>query len=84
VQQDKNLKSNDCTLNCTTTELEILDYLKEYPTATQQEIADAVGKSIKTIKNATSKLQTEGLLEREGAKKNGKWVVTEGSNDNGD
>jgi len=53
TQLKNNLKSNDCALNCTLTETEILEFLKEHPTATQKEIAAAVSKSLNTAKNAT-------------------------------
>ena len=82
LQEDKaqikvDLKSNHCALNCTLTETEILTFLKSYPTATQKEVAAAVSKSVNTVKNATVHLQELGLLKRDGAKKNGHWVVLE-------
>jgi len=39
------------------------------------KLAQAVGKSERTMKTATAHLQELGLLRREGAKKNGRWVV---------
>jgi ATP-dependent DNA helicase RecG len=73
------IKGNDCTLNCTLnctlTEKAILTYLHEHPTTTQAEIAKAVGKSLRTVKMDMTALQEKGLLEREGAKKSGRWIV---------
>ena len=66
----------NCTLNCTLTETEILAFLKTNPTATQKEVASAVTKSVNTVKNATVHLQELGLLKREGAKKNGRWIFS--------
>ena len=76
-----NMQSNgtdctlSCTINCTLTEKEILEYLHEYPTATQTVISAAIGKSLRTIKAGMAALQEKGLLEREGARKNGRWIA---------
>lgn len=75
VQLDE-IKCSDCTANCTLTELEILKFLNLYPEATQLQLAQAIGKSERTVKAATAHLQELELLRREGAKKNGRWVVT--------
>jgi len=40
-------------------------------------VAAAVSKSVNTVKNATVHLQELGLLKRDGAKKNGSWIVLE-------
>ena len=77
AQPNGNIKSNHCALNCTLTETEILEFLKNNPTATQKEIATAISKSVNTVKNATVNLQEIGLLRREGAKKNGRWIVAQ-------
>ena len=53
----------------------ILNYLQKNPAATQKQLSVALGESIKKIKNGTDELQQKGLLEREGAKKNGRWIV---------
>jgi ATP-dependent DNA helicase RecG len=55
----------------------ILEFLKENPTATQLEIADILGKSRRTIQNTIASLKEKGVLKREGAKKNGRWIVVE-------
>ncbi|MCL1794998.1 MAG: winged helix-turn-helix domain-containing protein [Oscillospiraceae bacterium] len=47
----QNLKGKNCTINCTLTEKAILEYLKDNPTSTQTEIASAIGKSLRTVKN---------------------------------
>jgi DNA-binding Lrp family transcriptional regulator len=65
----------DCTLNCTLTEKAILEFLHGNPTATQAEVAAAIGKSLRTVKTDMAALQEKGLLKREGARKNGRWVV---------
>jgi ATP-dependent DNA helicase RecG len=70
------LKGKNCTLNCTITEKAILGYLQGNPTATQAEVAAAVGKSLRTIKTNMAALQEKGLLKREGSRKTGRWMVT--------
>ena len=69
------IKSNDCTINCTLSERAILEYLKEKPNATQSEVAAIVGKSLRSVKTEIAALKAKGLLEREGARKSGRWVV---------
>jgi ATP-dependent DNA helicase RecG len=56
-------------------ETAVMEYLKDHPQATQLEISKAVGKSRRTIQKAISGLKKEGLVEREGARKNGRWIV---------
>lgn len=56
---------------------EIIAYIKANPQATQKEIAKAIGKSRATVQNTISALREKGLLDREGAKKKGKWIVVE-------
>ena len=53
----------------------VLAHLERYPDATQAEAADAVGRSRRTVQGAISSLKEKGLVEREGSKKTGKWVV---------
>ena len=73
------VKGNNCTLvctiNCTLTEKAIREYLRENPAATQTTIAATVGKSLRTIKKDMAALQEKGLLEHEGARENGCWIV---------
>jgi ATP-dependent DNA helicase RecG len=72
AQNKAHLKRNDdCALN----EVAILEYVKEHPNATQLEIAEAIGKSRRTVQDTIAALKNKGLLEREGARKNGRWIV---------
>ena len=60
----------------TTTQKTILEYLKEHPTATRQEVAEALGNITEDgIKYHFSRLQKKGYLKREGGRKLGHWVV---------
>lgn len=69
--QSQNLNRKICGLN----EIAVFDYLKSNPTASQKEIAKAIGKSVRTVESAVALLKEKGLLIREGAKKNGRWIV---------
>jgi predicted HTH transcriptional regulator len=53
----------------------VKDYIEGHPEATQTEIAEAVGKSRRTVQNVIAELRKKGLLKREGARMNGRWVV---------
>jgi ATP-dependent DNA helicase RecG len=69
------LKRNERALNCTLIEQNVLEHLREHPTATQVETAAAIEKSRRAVQATMASLQEKGLLEREGAKRNGHWVV---------
>ncbi len=53
----------------------ILDLLNVNPEMTLSEVAEEIGKSLRTVKNATNKLQDEGKLERIDPNKGGYWEV---------
>ena len=53
----------------------ILVLLKSNPQLTRQQLADALGKDIRTIGRAISKLQQAGALNRIGSDKTGHWEV---------
>jgi predicted HTH transcriptional regulator len=52
-----------------------MEYMREHPRSTQLEIANAVVKSRRTVQDAIAGLREQGLIKREGARKNGRWVV---------
>ena len=62
----------------TATQKAILDYLKEHPKATRQEVAESLGIITENgIKYHFSRLQKMGYLKREGGRKLGHWVVAD-------
>jgi adenine-specific DNA-methyltransferase len=73
VQLKRKIKriGDDCAL----TENAVLEYLRNNPYATQIEVAAAIGKSRRTVQDSIAGLKEGGKLKREGAKKNGAWVV---------
>lgn len=61
----------------TTTQKAILNYLKEHPEATRQEVTEAIGNITEDgVKFNIGRLQQYGLLKRIGSKKKGQWIVT--------
>lgn len=61
--------------NCTLDETAILQILSKSPSLTQRELAGKIGKSERTVKTLTKKLQEKGLLQRKNGKRNGHWEL---------
>lgn len=57
--------------------LEILDRMRENPYATQVKLMKEFNLSRKQIQNIIQYLRFNGLVEREGSNRSGKWVVKE-------
>lgn len=55
--------------------ISVLDILKANPNATIPDLVELTGKSQRTISRELREYQNAGLLRREGARKNGRWVV---------
>ena len=68
-------RNNDCAL----IENLVMEYIVNHPHATQIETAKAVGKSRRSVQDAIAVLKEKGLIMREGARKNGRWVVMDGT-----
>ena len=65
------MKYNNCTLE----ELAIIKIIKSNSTIKQEEIADKINKSLRTIKTRMIDMQNKGLIERKNGKRNGEWIV---------
>ena len=63
------------TEDTVTREQIILEILEKQPKITLQEIADKIGKSLRTVKMSIKALQESGKIERVGGKKEGSWKV---------
>lgn len=61
------------TFKCTLEELAVLELVAMNPTIKQQELAEATGKSIATIKRIMKSLQDKNYIRRENGKRYGKW-----------
>lgn len=69
--KDKNSKCKNCTLD----EMAIINELRKNPSITQEELAEKIGKSVRTIKNRTVEMQNKGLIKRNNGKRDGTWQV---------
>lgn len=69
------LKCQNGTLKCTFEELALLNAIKQTPSITQQQLAEQLGKSPRTLKRMTVDLQSRGYLARKGGRKLGFWEV---------
>lgn len=63
------------TLDCTLEEVAVLELVAKNPTIKQQELAEATGKSIATIKRIMKSLQDKNYIRRESGKRYGKWEI---------
>ena len=68
-------KSQFDTLECSLEELAILELIKKNPAVKQQELADATGKSLSTVKRLMKSLQDKNYIRRESGKRYGKWEI---------
>ena len=71
AQNKAHLSNEDCAL----IETAVMEHLKAHPEATQVEVAAAIGKSRRSVQNAIAALKGRGLVKREGARMNGRWIV---------
>ena len=63
------------TLDCTLEELAVLELVAKNPEIKQQELVEATGKSIATIKRIMKSLQDKNYIRRESGKRYGKWEI---------
>ena len=64
------------TLNLSDSELKILNQIKNDCKITRETLIANIGCSDSTVARGLKSLQQKGIISREGAKKNGFWVVT--------
>ena len=65
-----------------TTQKRILEYLSNYPKATRQEVAAALGDITEDgVKFNIGLLRQYGVLQREGGRKEGHWVIVDRQNE---
>ncbi len=63
------------TVKLTVNQKKILEEIKKNPFATQEELAKIVGITRKSINENMKKLQSQKIIERIGADKNGHWKI---------
>jgi len=57
------------------TQKKILGLMNNNPTITAAQISEAIGITKRQVETNINKLKTQGLIERVGANKNGKWII---------
>ena len=62
-------------IKVTINQQKIIDTINKNPYVTQEELADIIGITKKSITANMKKLQDSGLIKRIGANKNGHWQV---------
>ena len=65
------------TTKVTINQQKIIDIIRKNPYVTQEELADIIGITKKSITANMKKLQENGLIKRIGANKNGHWQINE-------
>lgn len=65
----------DGTLKLSADELALLKKIVDNPAITQMQLAEEIGKSVRTIKREMSELKEKGYIRRMNGKRNGKWEV---------
>lgn len=76
--QSAKIESSKCqndTLKINLIELAILQQLIDKPSITQIELAEKIGKSVRTLKREMEKLKEKGYIRRVNGKRNGRWEV---------
>lgn len=74
---EKEFSGQNEGLNDPINELEnlVLEIIKKNPAYTYSEIARQIGKSEATVKRTLSILKKAGVIERDGSKKTGHWII---------
>ncbi len=63
------------TLDCSLEELAVIKIIANNPNVKQQELVEATGKSIATVKRIMKSLQDKNYVRRENGKRYGKWEI---------
>ena len=53
----------------------IMNAIKDNPSIKQEEIADIINKSLRTVKTRMNEMQDKGLITRVNGKRNGEWII---------
>ena len=62
-------------LNLSELDKAIISYIEGDPNSTVDDISKALGKAKRTTERAISTLRSHGIIDKEGSKKSGKWVI---------
>ncbi len=62
-------------INLSEHELLILNYIKKYPEVSTKKMAESLPISLRTIQRCIASLEENGIIKREGSRKNIKWII---------
>ncbi|MDR1402702.1 MAG: winged helix-turn-helix transcriptional regulator [Tannerellaceae bacterium] len=76
---EKNIKEESnvgINVGINETQRKIIDFIIKNPETTAEQLADLVGITKRRVESNLRRLKIAGLINRVGARKNGKWIVT--------
>ncbi len=59
---------------CTSEEQAIINIIKSNPMIKQEEIANIINRSLRTVKTRMNEMQ-KGFIARKNGKRNGEWII---------
>ena len=60
---------------CTLEEQAIINIIRSNPSVKQEDIANMINRSLRTVKTRMNEMQEKGLIARKNGKRNGEWVI---------
>ena len=77
INTENNTETDINTENCTETDISdrILQLIESEPTITLSKLANNIKTTVGRIRGALDKLRENGIVQHEGAQKNGRWVI---------
>lgn len=73
--KNENNKENLKKITYTLEEQAIINIIKNNESIKQEEIANLIGKSIRTVKTLMKEMQDKNIIKRINGKKNSKWII---------
>lgn len=60
---------------CTLEEQAIINIIRSNPMIKQEEIANIINRSLRTVKTRMNEMQEKGFITRKNGKRNGEWII---------
>ena len=76
IDYDQSANKDDSKFNnCTLEEQAIINIIRSNPMIKQEEIANIINRSLRTVKTRMNEMQEKGLIARKNGKRNGEWII---------
>lgn len=76
IDYDQSAKEDDSKCNnCTLEEQAIINIIRSNSMIKQEEIANMINRSLRTVKTRMNEMQEKGLIARKNGKRNGEWII---------